>query len=425
MTTRPDDYPALAGKIVCLVSSGHIGSNPRLVKEADALAQAGARVTVVATNRTSLPEVQERDNLIIGQNRWASIRVEAGGRIKRAARALLQRLAGLLFSWGLRHDCVAAWAYDPLIATLAATASTVPADLYIAHNLAALPAAHAAARRHNARLGFDAEDFHSGQMGTAPRDVAWTALIRQIEQRYLPRCDYLTAASPGIGRAYADAYGLPQPVTILNVFSRQDAPERPKDRVIRSPSLYWFSQTIGPGRGLEAVVRAIAASQSRPTLTLQGTLAAGYGDQLTGLADQLGVADRLNFLAPAHPAELARLAAQYDAGLATEPGETINSDICLSNKVFTYFLAGTAILATDTQGQRLLAQEVPDAFEVLPLADHAQWAGKIDALLLAPQRLAVARASAWRAGHERFCWEREQHLFLAVVSKALQSLPTA
>ena len=35
---------------VCIVSPGHLASNPRVVKEADALHGAGYRVTVIAGN---------------------------------------------------------------------------------------------------------------------------------------------------------------------------------------------------------------------------------------------------------------------------------------------------------------------------------------------------------------------------------------
>ena len=69
---------------------------------------------------------------------------------------------------------LAALAYGGPVAGLHAAACAVPADLYIAHYVAALPAAGAAAQRHGALLGFDAEDFHSGEgMARRPRHGAW------------------------------------------------------------------------------------------------------------------------------------------------------------------------------------------------------------------------------------------------------------
>ena len=47
---------------ICLVSPGHLSSNPRLVKEADALHEAGYAVRVVAGDVT--PSVRHLDNTI-------------------------------------------------------------------------------------------------------------------------------------------------------------------------------------------------------------------------------------------------------------------------------------------------------------------------------------------------------------------------
>jgi hypothetical protein len=44
---------------ICLVSPGHVGSNPRLVKEADALTAVGYNVRAVAVN---LDEMKRRSD---------------------------------------------------------------------------------------------------------------------------------------------------------------------------------------------------------------------------------------------------------------------------------------------------------------------------------------------------------------------------
>jgi glycosyltransferase involved in cell wall biosynthesis len=421
MSAPQHETSSLSGKTVCLVSSGHVGSNPRLVKEADALAQAGVRVEVVAVNVTRLPEVQARDSYILDRGLWPCTRIGASGFIARALQAAIQRVSMLAFAVGIKSDWVARKAYAPLIARLSRAAAAIPADLYIAHNLAALPAAQRAASRNKARLGFDAEDFHSGQFADTAANAPSLRLTRHIERLYLPRCDYLTAASPGIGRAYAGACGVDTPITVLNVFSKGDAPERPSQRgsAPHAPSLYWFSQTIGPDRGLEDALVAIAASRSRPWLYLQGRVVPGYERRLNALAATLGVADRLIFVAPSLPDDLPKLASQYDAGLALEPADTANRNACLSNKIFTYLLAGLPVLATDTAGQGELAAEIPGAMRMLPLADPTRWPAIIDALL-EPQTLPAARKAAWTAAQGRFNWEREQRAFLQTVTRALR-----
>jgi hypothetical protein len=124
---------------------------------------------------------------------------------------------------------------------LAAAASAQPAHLYIAHNLGALPAAAAAAARHGARLGFDAEDFHRGQYDAS--DPAARA-IRSVEERCLPACDGggvagVTGTRPYAGGHHGRAERLP--------LASRRAPARYAGSPLR---LYWFSRpaAIADGR---------------------------------------------------------------------------------------------------------------------------------------------------------------------------------
>jgi glycosyltransferase involved in cell wall biosynthesis len=403
---------------VCLVTPGHLSTNPRLVKEADALAAAGCAISIVSAR--FIPWADEADSEFASRH-WTVRRVAFGpiaGRARHVAQSLRRR-AGLLAYKLL--GCCAEIAFHPVIPTLTRAACAVPADLYIAHNLAALPAACRAAQRHGARLGFDAEDFHSGELNDTPENALPLRLTRDIERRYLSRCDYLTAASPGIARAYADAYGVKEPVVIFNVFPKSDAPGAPTPRGTAqpSPSLYWFSQTIGPDRGLETVVEAIGLSRSRPTLFLRGNPSPGYPSQLSALAAKCGVADCVRILPPAPPGEMVRLAAQYDVGIASEPGHTPNNRLALPNKLFTYLLAGVPALASDTSAQSAIAAEMPEAVVVYPQQDAQVLAARMDQLLSSTDTLNAARTAAWQAGHSRFNWDIEQRTLLQVIESAL------
>src|SRR5205814_8098696 len=71
---------------------------------------------------------------------------------------------------------------------LARLAASQPADLYIGHYPDGLAAAAFAARQWGARLGYDAEDFHTGE-GAAPEQIRRRDFI---QRRYLPFCDHVT-----------------------------------------------------------------------------------------------------------------------------------------------------------------------------------------------------------------------------------------
>ena len=72
---------------VCLVTPGQIGSNPRVVKEAQALHDAGFLVTVIAT--WTLDRVEPRDQALMRTIPWQLDRIDLRSRWRwRAERAL-------------------------------------------------------------------------------------------------------------------------------------------------------------------------------------------------------------------------------------------------------------------------------------------------------------------------------------------------
>ncbi|MFZ0408434.1 MAG: hypothetical protein WAM11_10030 [Cyanobium sp.] len=408
---------------ICLISPGHLTSNPRLVKEADALTEAGHEVTVISG--WSYPPHQSEDRRF--ENRpWAQHHRVAFGSLaspqRRFWQRLRQRLARGLVRLGAHGPAVAIQAWHPAGPDLIRAARGVRADLYIAHYPAALPAAALAARAHGGRHAFDAEDFHLGDFPKEPAYDFQRQLLRMIELRYLPGCVFTTAASPGIADAYADAYGIPLPVVLRNVFPLSHAPEGPTSRgtAIPGPSLYWFSQTIGPDRGLECAVRAIAQAESRPHLYLRGFISDAYRQSLVALARAGGVEDRLHLLPPAPPEQMERLAATYDLGLVGETGATPNRRIALTNKLFTYALAGVPAVISDIPAHRSIQVEADGAVHLFSCDDAASLAAGLDAWLAAPPVvLAEARAIAYRLGQEAWNWETEKQILLHKVAAAL------
>ncbi len=407
---------------ICILTGGQPSSDPRLVKEADALAEAGHEVQVLAV---AAPWSQARDAQLVARRRW-SCRFVGGlpdnqrmryywTRLRHAAaRRAPGRLAGV--------TPITRWATSRAVPELTVAARRVRAELYIAHGSDALFAAERATRAHNALLGYDAEDFlpgmHAPSHPVRPVERARVA----AECRLMRHCSYLTAASPGIAAAYADHCHLPQPTPILNVFPLDQRPPAFRPTADDGPlTLYWFSQTIGPGRGLEDAVLALGNLRDCDVeLHLQGFWAPGYRQSLFALAAEAGVdPQRIISHDPAHPDDLVSIAAGYDVGLALERRLPVNRDVCLTNKVFTSLLAGNALVMTGTQAQRALGEELGQgAFCYTP--------GDIDALASQIRRwhhdrgsLDVARHSSWDWGTRRFNWDREKETFLTLVDAVL------
>lgn len=404
---------------ICLIAPGHVSSTPRLVKNADALAAAGYRVRVVAAR--SFPPADPLDTEILAAAQWEHTVVDQlrGGA---ALRAVARRLARQLVTrTSLSAVKIAARAHYAGIGRLASAAASQPAELFLGHCLAGLPAAAMAAQSQGVSFGFDAEDFHDAETVEAMADAAETAARRILQATLIPRCAHFTAAAPLIAREYQRAYGV-EPAVLLNVFPRSQAPAAPLDpgpiSADRPARLYWFSQTIGPGRGLEAIVAALGRMRTPTELHLRGFATADYVTRLRHLAGEKS--ERfLQFLPPGPPSEMARLAAGADLGLSTEQPPPLNRDICLTNKIFVYLLAGIPQLLSATRAQADFGAGLGAAGLVADLARPEEVAATLDAFFADSRRVAAARRAAWELGQTRYCWEIEQEKLLHSVERVV------
>jgi glycosyltransferase involved in cell wall biosynthesis len=406
---------------ICLVTTSTPSANPRLVKEADALVESGHDVHVVGAHWADW--ATEADATLIPSRGWTCSVVDWRRSVRPAlwwSSRLRQHAARRLCEVLGPRPGLSQTALTRVAPELASEVRQHPADLYIAHNLGALPIALDAARRVNACVGFDAEDFHSGQL-LPDRDPSLHAITESLERRSLPGCDYITAAAPLIAESYAALCGIPVPAVVLNVFPKRFRPSAPSAPTGNRIRLYWFSQTIGPDRGLEDAVAAIGLLRDpRVELHLRGRWHEGYEARLRQLAADAGVrAEQLVAHSPAAADAMVALASLADIGLALEPPVSRNNDILWSNKVFTYLLAGTPVVLSRTRGQSGLAAHFGDAAMAYAPGNPAELAAVLERWTRNPSLLADARRLAWRLGEERYNWEVEAPKFLSIVSEVL------
>jgi hypothetical protein len=310
---------------------------------------------------------------------------------------------------------IAAWANHAEAAHFGAVSSRIPADLYKGHCLPALPAAAMAARARSVKYGFDAEDFHNAETESILHDRAARRSVEVLQEHLLKGCSHLTAAAPLIGAKYAELYGV-RPDTILNVFPRDEGPQAPIDPGPicdgRPARIYWFSQTIGPGRGLERVASILGRMRTPVELNLRGFSSDEYASQLQAHATRSGLIRPIRFLAPGLPREMAILAAGADLGLSTEDREPLNRDLCLTNKIFVYLLAGIPQLLSDTSAQRMLAPELGIAAILADLRRTDEVAKELDEFFGSAERIANSRRKAWDLAVGKYCWDLEKTKFL-------------
>ena len=409
---------------VCIVTASSLSSGPRVEKEAAALQQAGFDVRVVGYH--SLPWMAEWDARIAADHSLdfrpvAAYSTTARTRAWRTGAVLLQRTAAAVCARTGSLPVLSDLALSERVLALGVAARDQHADLFIAHNLPALPVAAALASQRGARLAFDSEDDHEGELPEGT-DEARRTLIERIQERYLPRCAYVSVPSEQIADLIEARYGIARPVIVHNVFpwsQREQLDGLRRDRQGQGLSLYWYSQTIGLDRGLQDALRAAALLRGDFELHLRGAVADDVRAALLAIAREGGIAERVFFHEQTTPQELLSRSAEHDIGLALEQPVSRNRLLTVTNKLFFYLLAGLAVAATDTPGQRTVTDQLPGAsFSCLP-GDHVALARGLQRWLDDPAELARARAAALEGARTRFCWEIEREHLIATVQRAL------
>src|SRR5258708_5434429 len=91
---------ARMSRSICLVTPGHLASNPRIVKEADSLCGAGYQVRVVAADY--MAAIRPLDEAVLRKAAWEVRRVRLGEGWRRWLMALRRRACSWLIDQGLR-----------------------------------------------------------------------------------------------------------------------------------------------------------------------------------------------------------------------------------------------------------------------------------------------------------------------------------
>ena len=304
--------------------------------------------------------------------------------------------------------------FNRVSVNLLAKVKNYPADLYIAHYLGALPAALTAGKSLGVPFIFDAEDFHRGEKAYYDDQIND---VVAVENYYLPQVSSITTASPLISAEYKKYYPSQRILTVNNVFSKKYL----QPVLIKEPGtlkLFWFSQHIGVGRGLEIFIEALNHLSDEPvTLTIMGNVRSEiYRQQLISAAFD---PTKLFFKDTVAPEDIFGVASQFDVGLAGEIPNFKNKELCLSNKIFTYLMAGNCLLVSDMQGQKELFDEHPGMGFIYKHDDAQDLADKIKMLLHDAQLLQNCKVASRKLAAEKLNWEVEQTSWLNMINDLL------
>ena len=404
-------------KKILILTSAHLCRNPRVVKEATTLGAAGYDVTVMSLSVQS--RFERMDQELMRELPFKRVTIDySADRASMRVADFLQRGA----TWITRRLCrvlgvETAQTLGPA-STLLRFARSFPADLTIVHTEIPIWAAQYLIRD-GRRVAVDVEDWYSEDLLYADRQSRPIKLLRHAEEAALRQAVYSSATAQSMADALTSAYLCPPPIVIRNSFPLQSRSRVDTPATTGAPSFIWFSQTIGPGRGLELFFAAWARTKQPSKVYLLGDERPGYRQKLL---DRLPPARRgdLHFIPLVTPEQLPGKLAEFDLGLALEPRWPLNRNITITNKILQYMNAGLAVIATDTAGQKEVMVAAPDCGLLITAHETTEYAQQLDALLGDRARLRATQFAARAAAEREFCWERETPRLLAAVARALR-----
>ena len=410
--------PVIAGRpaSILIVTSGPLCRNPRVGKEATTLGRAGFDVTVMTVANVARHEAYDAELM-----RAAPFRKVALDFVTDHPRTRLISFASRLGTWLARKAVRTGLEWPAALGPaflLGRMAAAQPADLTIVHAELSLQIGAKLLTR-GRRVAADFEDWHSRDLLPSLRQSRPLHLVQRAEGALMRGAVYTSAPSDAMASALQAAFGGDKPVVISNAFPLQPAP--PPRLHDAPPALFWFSQTIGPGRGLELFLAAWRQTTRPSRLCLLGDISEAYRAKLLC---RLSAEKRaqLEFLPLVSPEELPAVIARHDIGLALELNRPPSRDLTITNKFFQYLQAGLAVIATDTRGQQEAARLAPAACALVPQRNAAALAAAIDVLLADAQGLARAKAAAREAAQTVFAWERQEKVLTARAQEALSTV---
>jgi glycosyltransferase involved in cell wall biosynthesis len=407
---------------ILIVSAIQLSTNPRVVKEADTLADAGYDVEVLGA--LVEPALAERDRQLLEGKQWrytcvfdATLPTLTDRIGSLAARARMRLWCEMYARFGISNPRQLGLSVPE---TLRYCLSR-PADLYIVHNPENLWVGSELQSR-GLRVAADLEDWYSEDLLPEDRRGYPVEDLRRWERAVLRGAAYSTTTSRCLSEALAAACDCTAPKVVYNTFpwrEREAIDGSIRDRVnpdIRS--LCWFSQVVGPGRGLETLMDSLVHVTIPLEIHLRGNVRPEYKELLLRRAPEAS-RTRIHFHDQVPHATLISRIAEHDVGLASEIPFCRSRALTITNKLPSYLLAGLAVVASDTDGQREVASLAKGAVITYRAGNSADLAAVLNRLLADDEWLRASRASALASAERVFCWERSAPVLLEQVGRAL------
>src|SRR5579885_1309769 len=371
---------------VCMHVRGVVRTDNRVLREATALAEAGYTVSIVDVEDDLYRPVEEDISGIhvrhIIKPHWL---VPVHFKPLRLARAVQKFL------------------YSTFVLM------QMPADIYHAHDINALPACYVAARCRRKLLIFDAHELPLH--GLEGKGNWFITVLIWLFAQMISCCAGVITVSPPIEQEIYRWYHAPKITLVRNVPLYQAVPKN--DRLRQSLGLgsdvrlALYQGNLQDDRGLDGLIRAAKFLEQGIVIVLMGKAVGATQRQLEALIAEEGVADRVKIVPPVPYTELLEWTVSADIGLLIYPPDySANIKMCLPNKLFEYLMAGLPVLTSPLEAVTDLIKAY-NIGQVVSSPDPRHVAEAINEMLKDDNELTCMKHNALDAVKQELLWEKE------------------
>ncbi len=238
--------------------------------------------------------------------------------------------------------------------------------------------------------------------------------LRDMEKRVLSGADKVIAISAPLADELARNWGVRSKVDVLASGVDEMFLEARQDR--RQDDLVVYAGGLGPWKGVDLLVDAVAETKSAHLEILGGSPESPDWHRLLTLAELAGMSSRITLRRRAGKDQVLDLLER--AAIAVWPGtarQRIAAEFTSPLKLFEYMAAGCAVMAPDVPAARALLRDGQQAVLFEP-DDPASLADAIEALLAdREKRLRLGRA-ARELAHD-YTWLKRAQKLMAITGE--------
>ena len=371
---------------------GAAATDPRVMREATALIEAGYAVSIV--------DIEEEGN----HQREEEVR---GVCLKHVL------MPHAFFS--TRFDKWALFRVTKMFIRTTLRLLQTQADIYHGHEVSGLLPCYVAACLRRKPVIFDAHEmplFERPLSEFGPSRRLLRQLLVALLAHIVPRCAGVITVSSPIVKELRNRYGLSEVTLIRNVPEyrtvlksdrlRQYLGLTPETRIVL------YQGYLQPNRGLDRLIRAAAFLEQDIVIVMMGKNRGTTQAQLEALIASEGVADRVKIIPPVPYAELLDWTSSADIGVnVASPDYSLNVRCFLPNKLFEYLMSGVPVLTSSLEAMVEVINTY-DVGQVLPSLEPPDIGEAINSMLADPAVLARMSSNALEATKEEFNWEKEK-----------------